>query len=67
MNPAGALGTWVMLDGLLGGTLSLNHGMPGWSALAGDFNGDGTGDIMWQNTTTGTVSTWLFNTDGNLI
>src|SRR5262249_40855777 len=27
----------------------------------GDFNGDGKGDILWHNTTTGQVVVWLMN------
>ena len=27
----------------------------------GDFNGDGTSDILWQNSTTGDVDEWLIN------
>src|SRR5207247_1267709 len=27
----------------------------------GDFDGDGKGDILWRNTTTGDVALWLMN------
>jgi hypothetical protein len=33
-----------------------------WQSLGtGDFNGDGTSDILWRNTSTGEVDTWLMN------
>ena len=32
----------------------------GWNLIAsGDFNGDGTDDLMWQNAGTGATSEWL--------
>src|SRR5262249_23208330 len=37
---AGVLGTWLIKDGHIAGTVALNHNMPGWTALVGDFNGD---------------------------
>ena len=30
-------------------------------ALDRDFNGDGKADILWRNTTSGTVAMWLMN------
>ena len=27
----------------------------------GDYNGDGTSDVLWRNTATGEVDTWLMN------
>src|SRR4029079_11528137 len=36
--------------------------MPGWSvAGTGDFDGNGLGDILWRNTTSGQVAIWLMN------
>ena len=44
-----------------GGTVSPNPG-PNWKAIgAGDFNGDGHADILWQNTSTGQASVWDMN------
>jgi hypothetical protein len=34
--------------------------VPGWTFQGiGDFNGDGTADIIWRNSTTGDVALWL--------
>jgi FG-GAP repeat len=33
-----------------------------WSiALTGDFNGDGKTDILWRDSSTGTVVIWFMN------
>jgi hypothetical protein len=32
----------------------------------GDFNGDGTTDLMWQNASTGATSEWLMSPNGGL-
>ena len=38
-----------------------------WQPLGtGDFNGDGTADVLWRNSNTGEVDTWLMN-DGQII
>ena len=45
-----------------GGVGSLLSGPPvgGWNLIAsGDFNADGTDDLMWQNAATGATSEWL--------
>jgi hypothetical protein len=35
-----------------------------WQALGtGDFNADGTSDVLWRNTTTGEVDTWIVSND----
>src|SRR5262245_10783444 len=33
--------------------------MPGWSALSGDFNGDGTSDLLWNNGAAGVLGEWV--------
>src|SRR5262249_78288 len=55
----GVLGTWLMRDGHIAGTVPLNHDMPGWTALSGDFNGDGTSDLLWDNGAQGVLATWM--------
>src|SRR5262249_3554855 len=39
--------------------------MPGWSALPGDFNGDGTSDLLWNNGAAGVLGAWLMK-DGEI-
>lgn len=51
-------GSWII--GLLAfGLLLLNPG--GVLAVQGDLDGDGKGDLVWRNTTTGAVAVWLMN------
>lgn len=38
-----------------------NPGAPWVPVAAGDFSGDGKGDILWQNNTTGTWYVWAMN------
>ncbi|MBF0606584.1 MAG: VCBS repeat-containing protein [Magnetococcales bacterium] len=41
----------------------LSKGIPSnWKIAAmGDLNGDGSSDVVWQNTTTGDIAAWLMN------
>ncbi|HEY7664703.1 MAG TPA: FG-GAP repeat protein [Xanthobacteraceae bacterium] len=37
----------------------------GWYLVAsGDFNGDGTSDLIWKNATSGDISDWLGSKSG---
>ncbi len=36
-------------------------------AVMGDFNGDGTSDVLWQNQSTGSVVVWLVNKQGGIL
>ncbi len=35
------------------------YSMPGWNSLSGDFNGDGTTDLLWNSGAAGILGTWL--------
>jgi Ca2+-binding RTX toxin-like protein len=40
----------------------------GWQvAGTGDFNGDGRSDVLWRNSTTGTITDWLGQANGSFI
>jgi hypothetical protein len=57
-NASGTVATWEMNDGLRTGTTSIANPGDTWSvAGVGDYNGDGTSDILWRNTN-GTVAVW---------
>jgi hypothetical protein len=52
------------LDGttLLGSPYLYGGGLPDWKVVGGgDFNGDGKGDLLWQNKTTGAVIVWYLD------
>lgn len=39
----------------------------GWDlAATGDFNGDGTTDVMWKNSGSGATSEWLMSASGGV-
>ncbi|MEU5424645.1 VCBS repeat-containing protein, partial [Streptomyces olivoreticuli] len=39
-----------------------------WKVVGtGDFNGDGRTDVLWHNTTTGELATWLLDGKGNVM
>jgi hypothetical protein len=49
-----------MQGGQVAAGLALEHDMPGWSVAAvGDFNGDGTSDLLWSNGEQGVLGLWL--------
>src|SRR5262249_35795591 len=52
---------WEMNGASLAGAAILPFAGAGWHAIgAGDFNGDGKSDILWQNTD-GAADIWLMN------
>ncbi len=62
-NANGQASIWDMSGNTLvgGGAVSPNPG-PSWTEIgAGDFNGDGQSDILWQNASTGQASIWEMN------
>ncbi len=56
---SGVLGTWLMTNGAIAGSIGLDHDMPGWHSLIGDFNGDRIDDILWNSGPAGVLGTWL--------
>jgi serralysin len=63
INWNGTPAIWLM-DGtnpIGGGVVNHSNPWPSWRAVgAGDFNGDGKADILWQNTD-GTPAIWLMD------
>jgi hypothetical protein len=56
------MGIWIMNNGAFASWKDLNAPPAGWTiAGTGDFNGDGTADLLWRNTTTGDVGIWIMN------
>jgi hypothetical protein len=56
-----------MENGRIGQTTSYGSTAGQTEVAAGDFNHDGVTDVMWFNTATGDVATWLFDHNGLLI
>ena len=53
---------WLMNGGTIigGGTLVIDPDDPAWSIIAvGDFNGDGKMDLLWRNSVSYEIVTWL--------
>jgi hypothetical protein len=69
----GQLSEWL-LDGQ--GNVSATHSLsmtcgsgcyPQWQVVGvGDFNGDGHADVLWFNASTGQLSEWLLDGQGNV-
>ena len=60
-SKTGQVDEWVMRDGNWSASVDLGatHGSTDWQVAGiGDFNGDGTADILWRNPTTGQVDAW---------
>jgi VCBS repeat-containing protein len=57
----GQVDEWVMQDGHWSASVDFGatHGSANWQiAGIGDFNGDGTSDVLWRDPTTGRVDEW---------
>ena len=73
-NPAtGEFSTWLLdINGTVIGNQAPSHNCalvstctPNWTVVGtGSFNADGITDILWQNSTTGELSTWLLDASG---
>jgi ELWxxDGT repeat protein len=61
-NTSGEVDTWLMNNGQVNGGTAVGSVSSAWRfAGAGDITGNGTSDVLWQNTTTGEVDSWLIN------
>ena len=61
-DTSGDVAIWLMSKGAFSsgidpGALPLNWQVAG----TGDFNGDGTGDILWRNTANGELAIWFMS------
>src|SRR6185437_3398046 len=69
-NANGTVRDWLgQTDGSFVGNIGKVNIVTGsdWHAIgAGDFNGDGQADILWQNTN-GTIREWLGQKDGSFV
>ena len=57
----GVVGSWLIKNGVYTDWANLGSADPNvWKIVGvGDFNGDGTSDVLWQNQTNGVVGSWL--------
>jgi hypothetical protein len=61
-DTAGDFVVWQMKGAQIVGSVSFGDVPTNWGiAGLGDFNGDGYTDILWRDSTTGTVAIWLLN------
>jgi Ca2+-binding RTX toxin-like protein len=62
----GEVDTWLINNGQMTGGAALSTLSTAWQfAGTGDFTGNGTSDVLWQNVPSGEVDTWLI-TNGQL-
>ena len=63
-HSSGALALW-QVNGSTVNAVSLASITGNWVVQAfGDFNGDGVADILWRDSTSGTVAIWFLNAGG---
>ena len=56
---------WKISNGQWAGSVNIGTHPAGYQpSLSGDFNGDGTSDILWYNPTTRAVDIWKIDTNG---
>lgn len=61
-HTSGELDTWLINNGLLNGGAAVSSVSIAWRVAGiGDIDGNGTADVVWQNTTSGAVESWLIN------
>jgi len=59
---SGEVDTWLIGNGHLIGGTGVTSVSSAWQFVGtGDFNGDGSTDVMWRNSVSGEVDTWLMN------
>lgn len=60
-NNTGAVGTWLLTGTGVSGAAVFGD-LSGWRLVGvGDLNGDGRGDYVWRDFTSGTVAVWFMN------
>jgi hypothetical protein len=59
-DSSGNLAAWQLTGTLVTESVGLGNVPTNWTiAGLGDFNGDGATDILWRDTTTGTLAIWF--------
>lgn len=62
INGSGEVGIWGVSGGTMSSWTNLGTAASGWEfAGVGDFNGDGTDDIAWRNSSGGLTGYWQIN------
>ncbi len=66
-NTAGDVAIWLLAGDQVTSTVGLGNVPSNWVIQStGDFDGDGNPDILWRDTTSGTVVIWFLNANGQV-